>query len=142
MKPSPMTRLADTLEAGRAPPFDWVVEYAGDGTCARAWQGEKDADVPESFALVRTWAYIGNHELTVAALEAWITAARTFLRRPYDVDARNADTPRKLRDVIERFRAEHVRVYFKDHFELQIHAAVASAVRPPTIAEILSVEQP
>lgn len=38
----PLYAVYSALASGRAPPFDWIVEHASDGTLANVWSNESD----------------------------------------------------------------------------------------------------
>lgn len=49
---SPLTRLYNAVFSGETPPFDWVVEYANDGTIGAAWHAESRAESPSVYAML------------------------------------------------------------------------------------------
>lgn len=48
---SPLETLANHLLAGRAPPFDWVVEHCPDGTLDAVWSRSSDTAAMEKIAI-------------------------------------------------------------------------------------------
>lgn len=148
MKPSPVTRLNEALEKGSAPPFDWTIEYAADGTCDAAWRAEIEADHPQSFLMVMVWVHVGTREQALHAFGTWLKAARMYRDDPrHYTRFWNAPTRRERVDAGDALMRDEIAGYWNyvldrgdspEGCEAMILRELVPRVRAPTMAEVLS----
>lgn len=146
MKLSPVTILYDAVAAGVAPPFDWAIEYAADGTCDAAWHAEINADEPQSFLMVMIWVHVGTREQALHAFGTWLKAARMYRDDPcYYKRFWNAPTRRERIDAADALLRDEITGYWNDLLDLgddpdgreaMILQEFVPRVRAPTMAEV------
>ncbi len=82
MSESPVTVLyyALTLNEKKMPPFDFMIEWMGEPTIARAWAAEADADFPTPGYMIRILRTVGaTADVPRAAAAAVAATSRTPL---------------------------------------------------------------
>ncbi len=155
---SPATVLYRWIRTGEYPPFEWMTEFAGDGTLDAAWEAESRAAESRPVSMISTLGMLGRWDDVVTAWRAWLGRARfpqmgnniaaavdrlALLERLslFDLEAHRKQVNMRVIELVamtlddyEHGRgAEEARAV-----ERAGAAAIADAVAPPSIADIVA----